>query len=232
MRRIRRVNLWRIPWIPTIRTSCATTRASLTSARWTRRGASSSRPRGISTDARWERETPYLTDSIAAFFGPDDSSFLLDYGCGVGRIPKELIRRFGCTVLGVDISQSMRQLAPGYVGDARFALCGWPMLDMLIGRGMQVDGALAIWSLQHSPRVADDIDRIRRVLKPGGKLFVCNLYHFAVPTNQGWTDLQLDIRTLLADAFETVSVEGISEEHTTKSIAANAFLGCYLNSAA
>jgi SAM-dependent methyltransferase len=189
-------------------------------------------PDDISTDARWELETPYLTDSIAAFFGPDDTSFLLDYGCGVGRIPRELIRRFGCTVLGIDISQSMRQLAPGYVGDARFASCGWPMLDTLIGRGMQVDGALAIWSLQHSPRVADDIDRIRRVLKPGGKLFVCNLHHFAVPTNQGWTDLGLDIRTLLADAFEMVSVDGISEEHTTRSIAARAFLGCYRKSAA
>ncbi len=111
----------------------------------------------------------------------------------------------------------MRQLAPGYVGDARFASCGWPILDTLIGRGMQVDSAIAIWSLQHSPRVADDIDRIRRVLKPGGKLFVCNLYHFAVPTNQGWTDLDLDIRTMLADAFEMVSVEGISQEHTTRS---------------
>lgn len=189
-------------------------------------------PDDISTDDRWENETPYLTDRIDAFLGLDNNAFLLDYGCGVGRIPRELIRRCGCSVLGVDISQSMRQLAPGYVGDARFASCGWPILDTLIGRGMQVDSAIAIWSLQHSPRVADDIDRIRRVLKPGGKLFVCNLYHFAVPTNQGWTDLDLDIRTMLADAFEMVSVEGISQEHTTRLIAASAFLGCYRKSAA
>ena len=158
---------------------------------------------------------------------PHDGTFLLDYGCGVGRIPKELIRRFGCAVLGLDISQSMRQLAPGYVGDSRFACCGWPIANALIGRGLQVDGVFAVWSLQHSPRIADDIDLIRRILKPAGKLFVCNLYHFAVPTNKGWTDLDLDIRTLLADAFETISVEGISREHTNESIAANAFLGCY-----
>ena len=189
-------------------------------------------PSEVTTDERWANETPYLTDRVAEFFGPDDNSFLLDYGCGVGRIPKELIRRFDSTVLGVDISLSMRQLAPGYVGDPRFACCDLPVLDVLIERGMRVDGAFAIWSLQHSPRVKADIDRIRRVLKRDGKLFVCNLNHFAVPTDKGWVDTGLDIRSLLADAFEPVSIEGISQEHTSELTAANTFLGCYRKAAA
>jgi len=180
-----------------------------------------------STEERWQRETPYLVDQIMDFLQPDENSLLLDYGCGIGRISKELIGRSGCTVIGVDISLSMCQLAPGYVGDGRFAAFGWSVLDGLQGHGMRVDGALAIWSLQHSPRIEDDIRRIDQVLAPGGKLFVCNLHNAAVPTNYGWVDTGFDIQAMLADIFSPVAIDAVSPDHTSEDISDRAFIGRY-----
>ena len=71
--------------------------------------------RGTTTGERWEYETPYLVDEIGRALQLDGNSCVLDYGCGVGRIAKGLIERYNCFVLGVDISTSMRQLAPEYV---------------------------------------------------------------------------------------------------------------------
>ena len=179
------------------------------------------------TEERWQRETPYLVEHIVDFLAPNDGSLLLDYGCGIGRISKELIGRSGCRMIGVDISMSMCQLAPGYVGDRRFAACGWPVLEGMQAHGMRVNGAVAIWSLQHSPRVEDDIKRIHDVLEPGGGLFVCNLHRAAVPTNRGWVDTGFDIKALLAERFERLTVDAVSADHTTADIGDAAFIGRY-----
>jgi len=72
------------------------------------------------TEARWRTETPYLADLINKHFELSANSLLLDYGCGIGRMAKELIGRYGCRVVGVDISPSMRSLAPMYVASDRF----------------------------------------------------------------------------------------------------------------
>jgi len=48
-----------------------------------------------------------------------------------------------------------------------------------------------------------------------------------VPTNKGWADLGFDIRALLAEAFEQVSIDAVSAEQTSRAIADHAFLGCY-----
>ncbi len=179
------------------------------------------------TDERWRVETPYLAESIGEYLKPDASSLIVDYGCGIGRMAKELIERHGCSVIGVDISTSMRQLAPGYVGNARFAACSWNVVDAQIAHGLRVDGVIAIWSLQHSPKVDDDIARIARALKPGGQLYVCNLERAAIPTNLGWVDTGFAIQTLLAETFEEVSIEPVSAEHTSEGIADVAFIGKY-----
>ncbi len=179
------------------------------------------------TEERWRVETPYLAESIGEYLQPNASSLIVDYGCGIGRMAKEMIERHGCSVIGVDISTSMRQLAPGYVGNARFAACSWNVVDAQIDHGLRVDGVIAIWSLQHSPKVDDDIARIARALKPGGQFYVCNLDRAAVPTNLGWVDTGFAIKTLLADAFEEVAIEPVSPEHTSEAIADVAFIGKY-----
>ena len=189
-------------------------------------------PEDTSTDERWQRETPYLADCIGEFLAPNETSIILDYGCGIGRMSKALIARHGCTVIGADISHSMRHLAPAYVGDTRFMTCAPAAIDALIEHGLAVDSAIAVWTLQHSPWVNEDIERIRRILKPDGALFVCNAYRSAIPTDKGWADIGFDIRALLDASFERLSIDPVSRDHTSDLIADSSFLGRYRKAAA
>jgi cyclopropane fatty-acyl-phospholipid synthase-like methyltransferase len=168
---------------------------------------------GSTTDERWETETPYLTDLIGGLVNIAANTILVDYGCGIGRIAKELIKRYGCRVIGVDISENMRALSVGYVQSNRFLSCSPEMLDALIERGFVADVAIAIWVLQHCLTPAEDIDRLRRCMKPGGNLFVLNNVYRAVPTREAaWVNDGLDIKKLLGDQFSMLQQGNLPED--------------------
>jgi cyclopropane fatty-acyl-phospholipid synthase-like methyltransferase len=153
------------------------------------------------TDQRWERETPYLIDLMAGLkLTPE--SFVLDYGCGIGRLSKGLIERYGCRVVGVDISQNMRTLASNYVASDRFTACSPGMIS---ASGMQFDAAIAVWVLQHCFKPEEDIARIKSAMKPGAGLFVVNAHLRVVPTAMGWVDDGGDVRGILETEFRRVT---------------------------
>src|ERR1700686_4039348 len=155
---------------------------------------------GLTTDERWESETPYLAGLVADNLKLSTRSVVLDYGCGIGRLAKELIARCGCRVVGVDISANMRSLAERYVGSDKFSACAPEGLDVL-GEAF-ADAALAVWVLQHCPQVDQDLERIRRSLKIEGQLFVVNENHRCIPTDRGWVSDGLDLKQLLLSRFD------------------------------
>jgi SAM-dependent methyltransferase len=126
---------------------------------------------GMSPEQRWQTETPYLLSMIENAIPIDDSSIILDYGCGIGRMAKALIDKHNCRVVGVDISPSMRALSAAYVSSNRFFACDPASMYWL---GVRFDAALAIWTLQHCYQVKEDISRISQSLIWKGKLFVVN----------------------------------------------------------
>lgn len=181
-----------------------------------------------STEERWKTETPYLAGLVGQWLDITPDSVLLDYGCGIGRMAKELITRHGCRVIGVDISASMRVLAPAYVASERFFACTPTMLDTLIERGMSFDGIFSIWVLQHCHAPNDDIARIRRGLRPDGRLFVLNNINRAVPTReQGWINDGVDLRAHLDREFVQLGDGTPALEHTSKSVVEGAFWAAY-----
>ncbi len=123
---------------------------------------------GTTTDERWAKETPWLAERILDRFPLTDRHVVIDFGCGLGRMAKVLIERTRCWVVGVDMSQGMRQLAPGYVQSGKFAAVSPPMLDLMIARGFRAELAIAIWVLQHVAEPDADVRRLQRVLVPGG----------------------------------------------------------------
>jgi SAM-dependent methyltransferase len=182
---------------------------------------------GTTTDERWARETPYLAERVLERFALDPRHVVLDFGCGLGRMAKALIDATSCFVIGVDLSTSMRQLAPGYVASPRFAVIAPPMLDLLIARGLRVELALSIWVLQHVARPAPDIRRIRDALRPGGGLFVANNVRRAVPTDRGWAHDGLDIRAMLATEFEETWSGTLPQDVGGDALPAASFLAAY-----
>jgi SAM-dependent methyltransferase len=176
-------------------------------------------PEDSTTEHRWATETPYLTNLISRCCNLSEKSLVLDYGCGIGRLAKELIARHGCSVIGVDISPHMRTFAVAYVGSDRFFTCPPSMLDLLAERGVAFDLALAVWVLQHSPDVQCDIARIARALAPSGDLFVVNQRTRSVPTVElGWIDDGIDIYALLRETLRQRSRGSLPAEHTTKRV--------------
>jgi SAM-dependent methyltransferase len=180
------------------------------------------------TEKRWAAETPYLVDLISRSFSITQRSIILDYGCGIGRLSRELIRRNGCRVIGADISRNMRALAAVYVEDDRFFACSPTMLDLLIEQGILFDLALSVWVLQHCLRPRDDVERLRRALAPSGGLFVVNQRKRVVPTvEKGWADDGIDIGALLQIGFCLTHEEALAAETTTKAISKAASWATY-----
>lgn len=179
---------------------------------------------GSTTEERWENETPYLVDQIGECLQPDANSCLLDYGCGIGRLSKGLIEKYNCWVVGVDISNNMRQLAPGYVQSERFSVCSPETLEMMIAKGFAVDHAIAIWVIQHCLQPSQDIVRIKGALKQEGLIYVLNARNRAVPSNKGWINDGMDVDALLESEFTEVSSSVLPESVVTPYIAQGAFI--------
>jgi SAM-dependent methyltransferase len=154
---------------------------------------------GLTTNQRWESETPYLVDLILSNFEINENSLVLDYGCGIGRISKELILKTGCRIVGVDISSGMRSFSATYVDNDKFLSCSPEMLRVLIYNSkLEFDYAISIWTLQHCYDPKEDIEHIEDSLALNGKLFIVNGINRIVPTKEnGWTDDGLDINELI-----------------------------------
>jgi SAM-dependent methyltransferase len=155
---------------------------------------------GLTSKHRWDVETRYLMTLIERWFNPErPESLVLDFGCGIGRLAKPLIQKHGCRVIGVDIAANMRALAASCVDSYLFVAMPPELLHLLIQN--QCDFAIAVWTLQHCFAVTLEVDRIKRMLRDGGKLFVVNNVRRVIPSTAGWLDDGVDIRAMLKDYF-------------------------------
>ena len=185
---------------------------------------------GTTTDERWTKETPWLADRILEQFPLTERHVVIDFGCGLGRMAKALIERTRCWVVGVDMSQGMRQLAPGYVQSPKFAVVSPPMLDLMIARGFRAELAIAIWVLQHVAQPDVDVGRLQRVLARGGGVFVANNLRRAVPTDRGWAHDGIDVDGLLARSFVPAWRGALPPEIGGDVLPGASFLAAYLRS--
>jgi len=182
-------------------------------------------PEGGTTKERWEKETPYVVALIREQLEIGQGSVVLDYGCGIGRIARELILQTGCFVVGVDISPSMRALAAAYVASDRFLVCAPGALADL---NIEVDQAISVWTLQHALHPPRDIALIRLALKPGGGLFVLNNKLRAVPINDWrWADDGVSIEETLDRTFKPVERGALPKEVAPGTLSDDTFWKSY-----
>jgi len=168
---------------------------------------------GMQTDQRWELETKYLSEDISKYFNNlDHNSTIIDYGCGIGRLSKELIKKFNCKIIGVDISESMRKLAIEYVQNDNFKTVSPAQLNSLVLDGLRVDAAISIWVLQHCIDPIIDVALLKAAMKEDALLYVLNNKISAVPTNNGWINNGINIYALLTNKFTQIKLENLPKD--------------------
>ena len=196
---------------------------------------------GADTGTRWAHETPYVMELLGQAVRLHVDMLVVDYGCGIGRLAKAMIEASGCSVIGVDVSPSMRALANNYVGSDRFTAMTPGQFDTLVGAGLRVHAAIFVWVLQHCFAPADDINRLRRGLAPDGRVFVLNMPTRAVPAvhdgasaDRGtftWVNDGVDVAGLLRAAFQ-VETEGVPDPSRTPTMSAVGAFWMHLRQAA
>lgn len=111
---------------------------------------------------KFKDETEFLVSLLIREGLLEGETRVLDFGCGMGRVAKEVIERVGARVHGTDMSSSMRSYAEAYVSDSRFTTSEVPPL------GAQFDLIIAVFVLQHTEHPTVEIERIVASLAPGG----------------------------------------------------------------
>jgi SAM-dependent methyltransferase len=161
----------------------------------------------LTSEVRWEIETKFTIDTLLKFVSLNETSLVLDYGCGVGRLSKSLIERIDCSVVGVDMSAKMRLLATEYVDQPCFEACS---SDELRTSVMRFDCGIAAWVLQHCVAPWLDIALIAEVLKPKAYFLVLGTISRKIPIRAPddktlcWMDDGLDVRELTLKCFDLV----------------------------
>lgn len=158
----------------------------------------------MSSEERWEKETPYLVEKILKELPLTGAELVMDYGCGIGRVAKSLVERVGCRILGVDISSTMRKMASEYVGTPAFRAIAPEHLDAELAQGLVVDHAYAIWVLQHAADIYAEIHRLQRSIKPHGRLYFVTAPGRCVPCDLGWVNDGIDM-------FDAITSHGFQE---------------------
>ena len=134
---------------------------------------------------------------------PTADDVLLDFGCGIGRVAKEMIGRTGCRVVGVDISAKMRAMAIDYVASDRFSvMSSEDFFALASARTPMFSGAYSLIVLQHVLEPEFELRCIRATCKPRSPFFVFNCVNRCVPSNKGWVNDGKDVGLLASDLYD------------------------------
>jgi len=102
---------------------------------------------------------------------------LLEVGCGVGAQTEILLRRFpDLKITGIDLNTKQLGAAHKYLsklpyGKGRFNL-QWMDASNMEFKGKHFDGAFLCWILEHVPNPSQILSETRRVLRPGGRIYI------------------------------------------------------------
>jgi ubiquinone/menaquinone biosynthesis C-methylase UbiE len=119
-----------------------------------------------------------LTVRLAELAGLNSDSFVLDIACGKGATPCFLSHKYGCRVVGIDLSTKLVSIAQKKSeNDALLS-----HVDLLVGDGEKLpfndstfDIVISECSISLLPDKRAAAKEIRRVMKPKGKLVISDV---------------------------------------------------------
>lgn len=161
------------------------------------------------TQNRWCDDTRHTIDFINNKFTFDNNTSVLDYGCGTGRISKELIIQHNCNIIGVDTSASMIPIANQFVNSPKFLALS-PYEYKALGHTFNL--IICLWVIQHCEDPNELIDLILAGMNFNTKLIVFNEIRRHVPTNEfGFANDGIDVYRLLYDKFNVIDQGKLSQ---------------------
>lgn len=164
---------------------------------------------------------PLSTATMADLLSPDADDTVLDAGCGLGGPARYLADRFGCRVVGVDLTPQF--VEAGRVISARTGFDD--RVDLRVGDLLDLDLPDAsvdhAWTQHVAMNIADRprlYSEIRRVVRPGGRFAMLDVIdggggelHFPVPwatdASQNHLVTREQMRQLLGDAGFRVDLD-------------------------
>ena len=130
---------------------------------------------------------------------------VLDFGCGVGRISKDLVD-LGCEVVGMDFSIPMLMAAINYVDNKNFTpLINTATLPFEIKP--EFDLVICTFVLQHTEDPIKEIKFLKSVMKDDATLVLVNEPYRLVPMGMDkdrfveWKDDKVDIDQEVSNEF-------------------------------
>ena len=144
-----------------------------------------------------EQATDRLTDMVAERLRPTEGQRILDIGCGHGSPALRIAAHHPVKITGISVSEYQVGLAnsrpqPAHLpGRATFRLADAMELPFADG---SFDGAYAIESFIHMKDRKAAMSHAARVLRPGGRLVMADIYL------EG--ELEGEAATLMADSYE------------------------------
>ncbi len=157
---------------------------------------------GFTMQQRWEAETPAFAEAILRFARREGE--ILDYGCGVGRLAKEILKQNKSVyITGTDASKKMLIQAEVYVDNGRFGAVLPHNLTQ------KFDIIYLVYVLQHVPaiEIREVLSRIHTHLKDDGVFIYCSSdYRMAIRYDgQGFFDdrfLGVDLQAEVLRLFD------------------------------
>ena len=147
----------------------------------------------LGQDPRWRR---FLVSRVDV--GPGDT--VLDVATGTGLVARELIRRKGCSVVGLDQSSEMLAVAREHVGAAFTAIEG--RAERLPFDDESFDALTFTYLLRYVDDPAATLLELARVVRPGGTIAGLE---FGLPRGVWRGAWELYVRAILPLAGRAVS---------------------------
>lgn len=133
---------------------------------------------------RLYRQAEFMEQLVYQNIDFSDAAHILEVGCGVGAQTSILLRRFPrLKITGIDASETQLERGRKHLSTLPYAAGRFETKQMdakaLDFEGKSFDGAFLCWVLEHIPDPKQVLSEVRRVLKPGARIYVTEVMNSA-----------------------------------------------------